>query len=226
MRFDARPIVRAILPALPVALSLGCSMNVPEPSPHSGPARGVITRPAGLQILAARVRDAEVGVPFEFQAATHNTAGSSLKFSAENLPPWARIDAGTGRISGTPGPHDVGAYESVSITAANATEKALTAPFTITVLGELPTDARVVATVSWDLPPSKNDGSPLDDLAGYRILYGRNAEDLDQSILVMNPGATSYNFSALGTGVWYFAVVAVNANGLEGPATLPAMKSI
>ena len=35
-----------------------------------------------------------------------------------------------------------------------------------------------------------------------------------------------YQFSTLPSGVWYFAVVAVNASGLEGPPTTLATKSI
>jgi hypothetical protein len=70
------------------------------------------------------------------------------------------------------------------------------------------------------------DGSPLDDLAGYRILYGRNSNDLDKSVLISNPGTTSYEFNTLSSGIWYFAVVAVSAGGLEGPPTTVASKSI
>ena len=72
----------------------------------------------------------------------------------------------------------------------------------------------------------KVDGSPLDDLAGYRIVYGRNAEDMDQSVFINDPSQTSFEFTTLEEGIWYFAVIAVNANGLEGPPTTPAMKSI
>ena len=38
-------------------------------------------------------------------------------------------------------------------------------------------------------------------------------------MLITNPATTSYEFTTLGTGTWYFAVVAVNAGGLEGPPT-------
>ena len=66
----------------------------------------------------------------------------------------------------------------------------------------------------------------LDDLAGYRISYGRDAEVLDHSIFINDPAQTSYEFSTLDSGVWYFAVIAVNASGLEGPPTVPVRKTI
>ena len=70
------------------------------------------------------------------------------------------------------------------------------------------------------------DGLPLDDLAGYRILYGRNGEDLDKSVFLSDPSTTSYRFDSLSGGMWYFAVVAVSSGGLEGPPTIVASKSI
>jgi hypothetical protein len=70
------------------------------------------------------------------------------------------------------------------------------------------------------------DGSPLDDLAGYRILYGRSDDDLDKSVLIDSATTTSYEFNTLSRGIWYFSVVAVSACGLEGPPTSISSKSI
>jgi hypothetical protein len=149
-----------------------------------------------------------------------------LRFSATNLPTWASLDTTSGRISGTPGPNDAGLYESISITVADATHKVVTAPFSITVNPAAPESGSGVASLQWETPPSKVDGEPLDDLAGYRILYGRSSSDLDHSVLITDPATTSYHFSTLTSGVWYFAVVAVSSNGLEGPPTTLATKSI
>ena len=93
----------------------------------------------------------------------------------------------------------------------------------ISVIGEAGSG---VASLQWERPPSKVDGSPLDDLAGYRILYGRSTDDLDRSVLISDPARISYEFSSLASGIWYFAVVAVNSGGLEGPPTTVASKSI
>jgi hypothetical protein len=166
---------------------------------------------------------ARVGENYVFQPAATDADGDTLSFTASNLPPWASIDPNDGRISGTPGPGDEGVYESIVIAVADAGRRAETAPFSITVVGDVATG---VATLRWEAPPSKLDGSPLDDLAGYRILYGRKADDLDQSVLINDPAVTSYEFTSLAKGVWYFAVVAVNSGGLEGPPTVVTTKSI
>jgi hypothetical protein len=165
---------------------------------------------------------ARVGSEYVFQPNGSDADGDALTFTATNLPPWAEIDRATGRISGTPHTSDVGAYEAISVTVADASHHTTTRDFSITVIG----NSSGVATVRWPTPVSKVDGSLLDDLAGYRIIYGRDPEDLDQSVFIADPAATSYEFATLEAGTWYFEVVAVNAGGEEGPATMPAKKII
>jgi hypothetical protein len=183
-----------------------------------------ISNNAPPTIVVAAVADAQVGATYDYQPVAQDPESDTLRFTATNLPSWASLDTNSGRISGTPGPTDEGVYESISITAADETHKVVTAPFSITVNpAEL---GNGVASLVWEAPPSKVDGEPLDDLAGYRILYGRSSSDLDHSVLITDPTITSYQFSTLTSGVWYFAVVAVNSSGLEGPPTTLATKSI
>jgi len=199
----------------------------PAPAPGNDPAPAPAPAPAGNSaptISGAASATAQVGAAFSFQPAASDADGDALTFSAENLPPWASIDAKTGQISGTPAAGDVGEYESIAIVVADAAHQAATAPFTITVTGAAATSG--VATLQWAQPVSKVDGSALDDLAGYRIAYGRSAEDLDHSIFISDPAQTSYEFATLASGTWFFAVIAVNASGLEGPPTPAAEKSI
>ena len=184
-----------------------------------------ISNNAPPSIELAGVADAQVGATFDYQPVARDPESDTLRFTAVNLPTWASLDPTSGRISGTPGPNDAGLYESVSITVADATHKVVTPPFSITV-NPAPQLASGVASLQWEVPPSKVSGEPLDDLAGYRILYGRSSSDLDHSVLITDPAVTSYQISKLTSGVWYFAVVAVSSNGLEGPPTTLATKSI
>jgi hypothetical protein len=222
--------VRTFLPALAAAMAAamlqacggGGASATPvanEPTPATAPAAAN----QAPSISAVGDEYARVGETFDYQPVARDPDGDPLRFSAENLPPWASIDPTNGRINGTPGPNDVGVHESIVITVADAARRATTAPFSITVMGEA---ASGVASLRWEMPPSNVDGSPLDDLAGYRILYGRSSDNLDRSILINDPTITSYEISSLTPGTWYFAVVAVNAGGLEGPPTITATKSI
>ena len=192
-------------------------------------------------ITLASVEDAQVGATFDYQPVAQDPELDALRFTAINLPAWASFDSNNGRISGTPGPDDAGLYESISITVADAKHLVVTAPFSIVVSPAVNSAATVdpeitvdsapelgtgIASLQWEMPPSKVSGEPLDDLAGYRILYGHSSSDLDHSVMIADPAITSYQFTTLTSGTWYFAVVAVSSNGLEGPPTTFASKSI
>jgi hypothetical protein len=226
MQCRSRELLRAFLPLLSLCLCSACGDRGESAAAATTADIDLaeISNNAPPTLVVAAVADAQVGATYDYQPVAQDPESDTLRFTAANLPSWASLDATSGRVSGTPGPTDVGVYESISITVADETHKVATAPFSITVNpAELGSG---VASLVWEAPPSKVDGEPLDDLAGYRILYGRSSSDLDHSVLITDPTITSYQFSTLTSGVWYFAVVAVNSSGLEGPPTTLATKSI
>jgi hypothetical protein len=156
---------------------------------------------------------AHIGQAYAFQATATDADSETLTFTAANLPSWARLDAATGHISGTPAAGDAGTYDDVTLTVSDGVASASLAPFTITVEAEslaLP-DGRV--TLSWAPPIENTDGSALVDLASYRILYGRSKTNLSRAINIDNPSVNNYVVERLAVGTWYFAVVAVNTDG-------------
>jgi hypothetical protein len=68
-------------------------------------------------------------------------------------------------------------------------------------------------TLAWDKPDSNNDGSDLNDLAGYKIYYGTSSNNYTQSINVGN--ITSAVISNLSSGTWCFATTAYDNAGNE-----------
>lgn len=73
------------------------------------------------------------------------------------------------------------------------------------------TDARL----SWQAPTENVDGTPLTDLAGYRVYYGNSEADLGQSLVLNDPALTERVVGPLAAGVWYFAMTSVNSKGQE-----------
>jgi hypothetical protein len=71
------------------------------------------------------------------------------------------------------------------------------------------------ATLRWTPPTEREDGSVLDNLAGYRVNYGQDQASLDTVIVLENPGLTSYVVDNLDAGTWYFAVTAFDEEGRE-----------
>jgi len=227
MRFLQRDSVRAFLPVVALAFCHGCgggggsgTAGAQDTLNSSAPPSIAGNRAPSISGDATAV--ARVGTPFQFQPVAMDADGDPLTFTADNLPPWATFDSTTGRITGTASADDVGDYEAITITASDATHHTVMAPFEITVLGA----SSGIASLAWEKPPSKVDGTPLDDLAGYRIAYGRSADNLDQSVYLDDPNQHSYEFVSLESGVWYFEVIAVSADGLEGPPSISATKSI
>jgi hypothetical protein len=82
------------------------------------------------------------------------------------------------------------------------------------------------ATLSWYPPTERTDGSPLNALKGYRIVYGLRSRMYDYSIELTNPGLTRYVIDGLTTGTWYFAIIAIDAQGLESAPSAEARKTI
>ena len=82
------------------------------------------------------------------------------------------------------------------------------------------------AIVSWVPPTTNTDGSALTDLAGYRIAYGRSSSVLDQVVSLSNPGLSTYTVNNLASGQWFFAVYAVNSQGIESDISNVGSKTI
>jgi hypothetical protein len=70
-------------------------------------------------------------------------------------------------------------------------------------------------TLSWLPPTERTDGTPLDNLAGYKISFGRMSKVYDYTVTIDNPGLATYVVENLKPGSWYFAITAYDTEGLE-----------
>lgn len=75
------------------------------------------------------------------------------------------------------------------------------------------------ASLAWTPPTTNVDGSPLTELAGYAVAYGRSSGLLDQLITVNDARATGYTVEGLEPGVWYFSVRALAIGGMESASS-------
>lgn len=82
------------------------------------------------------------------------------------------------------------------------------------------------AALSWQAPTQNTDGSPLTDLAGFRIHYGKSSDALVSTVQLDNPALTSYVIDKLDAGTWYFAVTAYTSGGRESALSNIASKTI
>lgn len=158
---------------------------------------------------------------YSFTPNASDADGDSLTFTAQNLPSWASINASNGRITGTPGAGDVNTYTGIVITVSDGIDSASLGPFSITVeavsLGSV--------TLSWTAPTENTDGSPLTNLAGYRVYWGKNGS-YPNSSTISNSGVTTYVVENLAAGTWNFVVRAYSTQGVESSNSNVATKTI
>jgi hypothetical protein len=81
------------------------------------------------------------------------------------------------------------------------------------------------ATLTWQPPTENTDGTPLTDLAGFRVYWGLAVDDLSNSVTLENASLTSYIVDDLGAAQWFFAVTAHKAQGLESMLSNLATKT-
>jgi hypothetical protein len=94
--------------------------------------------------------------------------------------------------------------------------------FTITVMAV----ANGSATLSWAAPTQNEDGSPLMNLAGYKVHWGTSSGSYGNSVTIANPGITIYVVENLVAGTYYFATSAFNGDGVESNFSNEASKTI
>lgn len=80
--------------------------------------------------------------------------------------------------------------------------------------------------LTWEAPLTNEDGSPLNDLAGYRIYYGSRSGSYGASVAVNNPAALGHQLESLAPGTYYVVVKAINSAGAQSIASPEASKTI
>ena len=77
-----------------------------------------------------------------------------------------------------------------------------------------------ICVLSWAPPQANDDGSPLSDLVGYYVYTGNSPDTLIPTYF-NNDGTLGIVLIYPPGGTHYFAVTAVNVNGVESSMTPP-----
>jgi hypothetical protein len=80
------------------------------------------------------------------------------------------------------------------------------------------------ATLSWNAPTTNEDGTPLTDLAGYKVYYGTATGNYTKNIDVGN--VNTFSITGLQTGTYYFVATAYNTAKLESSYSNEVSKAI
>lgn len=151
------------------------------------------------------------GQSYAFTPNTGDADGDPLSFTIANRPVWASFDSTTGRLSGTPAAGTAGSYSNVTIRVTDGTATVSLPAFTVNV----ESSANGSTRLSWQAPTTRTDGTPLTNLAGYRIRYGNSSGNYPNVITIANGTVTSAVVSNLLPGTYFFVTTAYDAAGYE-----------
>ena len=205
------------------------SASIATPAPVTPPP---VTTPVAIPNSAPIIRGQPVttivaGAAYSFTPSASDNDGDTLTFSIENKPSWAAFNSATGALTGTTGPADVNVYANILIHVSDGKDSTSLSPFTLNVVGgNGGNNASGTAALSWTVPTQNTDGTPLTDLAGYWIYYGRSAVGLVRLTQINSPLTTQYLASALASGTHFFAISAYNSAGAESPLTSVGSKIV
>lgn len=163
-----------------------------------------------------------VGQSYAFTPSASDPDGDPLSFSIVNKPSWVTFSSSTGKLSGSPASSSVGLYVDITVAVSDGKAQSQLGPFSISV-DEIVSGT---ATLSWQPPTQRTDGSVLDNLAGYRILWGASQGNYPNRITLNNPGLTSYVVENLGQGTWYFVMTAFDGAGAESDFSSVGSKTV
>lgn len=189
-----------------------------NPPPSDGSSSG-----GSLALNGSPSGSVKVGDSYNYVPTTSNSNGATLTFSIKNKPAWAEFNSNTGRLSGKPGSGDVGTYSDIEISVSDGTSAASTESFTVAVVAT----ASGSATLTWQPPVEREDGSPLlNGLAGYKIYWGTSPLNMENVETISNSGVTTYVVEELTPNTWYFAVTAYDSDGLESDKSNTGSKAV
>jgi hypothetical protein len=165
---------------------------------------------------------AREGQAYSFTPSAADADGNPLTFSITNRPSWAQFNTGNGALTGVPGMGTVGNYANITIRVSDSIATATLPAFSIAVQQS----AMGSATLSWQAPTTRTDGSPLTNLAGYRIRYGTSSGNYPNLIGIPNGGLTSAVIENLPPSTYYFVISAYDTTGVESVNSSPVSKTI
>jgi hypothetical protein len=177
---------------------------------------------SGPTISGTPLTSVLVGAGYAFTPSASDSDGNPLTFTVQNKPSWATFNTSTGELSGTPAAGDVGSSSGIIISATDGSESVSLPAFSIAVVQSTNNSA----TLSWTPPTQNTDGTPLINLAGYRIYYGTSAAAMTTVIQISNSGTSTHTVSNLTAATWYFSVKAYTAANTESSFSSTVSKTI
>jgi hypothetical protein len=162
------------------------------------------------------------GEMYEFVPNASDADGDTLSFAVQNKPKWASFLSSTGKLYGQPTLADVGQYNGIVVSVSDSTSSVSLPAFGVAVTES----ALGTVTLSWVAPTQNSDGSPLMDLAGYKIFYRKNSGSYIEAAWLDNPSITTYVVEELSPATYHFAATSLNTSGVESSFSAEVTRTV
>ena len=141
-----------------------------------------------------------------------------LTWSADNVTSCSASGgwSGTKAIQGSATVGPISQSTTFTLTCTGDSGNAV-AMLSISVLG--------LVTLEWQAPTENVDGTPLNDLAGYRIYYGQFSRSYTDEVSVADELSTQHEIE-LPSGSYYFAMTALDGQGNESAYSNEVVKLV
>lgn len=146
------------------------------------PAQTTVPGNSPPTIAGAPGTDVNATAMYVFQPSAADADGDSLTFSAQGLPEWATLDAGTGRISGTPPAEDAGESAEILLTVSDGKEMTSLPAFKIIIKES----ATAAISTSGSAEPQISGSATTTATAGKAWSFTPTASDADTLTLTFS----------------------------------------
>jgi hypothetical protein len=150
---------------------------------------------------------------YSFTPIAADEENETLTFSITNKPSWAEFDTTSGKLYGTP--VEIQTYTDIRIAVSDGANTSTLLPFDINII-----QSSYQVTIQWGKPTENEDGSSLDNIAGYKVLYGAISGIYDNSRYIDDAEESTAIIDNLEAGEYYFSMITVTPTGVESsPST-------
>ncbi len=159
-------------------------------------------------ISGTPTRKIEVGSYYSFLPVASDENGDSLSFSITNKPSWASFNTQTGELFGTTNsPTD---HVNINISVSDGSYISKLDTFAI----EVTLQQKFNVQISWEKPLLNTNGSSLNNISSYRIMYGSSAENKDNTVY-FDGSAVVGTIEDLSPGDYFLSMTTITQNALE-----------
>jgi hypothetical protein len=125
-------------------------------------------------------------------------------------------------LSGQVALGDEGVYSDIRISVSDGASRTSLRSFSVTVtnvaLGSM--------TLTWTSPTENSDGTPLVDLAGFYVYFGKSQGNYSNRVRIDNPSLSTYVIENLLPDTYYVVATSFNTFGVESTFSNVAIKNV